>query len=64
MNSMERQSAWNPRMRKLTMVLVGVTGAAVVVATKDHPESLAITTGAIFTFLLVLRLLDPAGGNG
>ena len=48
-------------MRKVVVTVAGISAAAAVVAFKDHPDSLAITIGAIFAFLLVFRLADPAG---
>ena len=47
--------------RRLAVAATGLLAAAVVMAFKDHPESLAITVGSFFTFLLVFRLADPSG---
>ena len=62
MNEMKRaeQDIGNDRsMRKVAVA--GISAAAAVVAFKDHPDSLPITIGAFFTFLLVFRLADPVG---
>lgn len=62
MNSIDdvnQQGEGSRNLRKLAVALTGISAAAVVVAFKDHPDSLAITIGSFLTFLLVFRLADP-----
>ncbi|NIT76305.1 MAG: hypothetical protein GWO44_05150 [Thermoplasmata archaeon] len=54
-----RQNSRNSR--RLAVLATGVVAAGFLVASKGHPESLVITIGAYFTFLLVFRLADPVG---
>ncbi len=62
MNSIDdvnQRGAGSRNVRRLAVALTGVSAAAVVVAFKDHPDSVAVTIGSFLTFLLVFRLADP-----
>jgi hypothetical protein len=57
----DQQEEGSRNVRRLAVAVTGISAAAVVVALKDPPESLAIMIGPFFTFLLVFRLADPSG---
>ena len=63
MNDMEivdKDDGRSRTVRRVTVALTGIVTAAAIVTFKDHPDSMAITIGGFFTFLLVFRLAGPA----